>query len=61
MASATIIWSRKDRKVVPTPDAIFTGSNQSNDADAAIRRIVGKAGDTKDKQGQVFDKITVTI
>jgi hypothetical protein len=61
VASATVLWAVKARKIVPTPDTIFTGSTQSADADAMIRRIVAKGGNPKDKESETITKVTVTI
>jgi hypothetical protein len=58
MATVYTIWSRKEKRQVPGP---FTTYPTSADADAAVRRMIGKAGNTKDKQTEVFDVESHTV
>jgi len=52
MGSVFVIWSRKEKCLVPDPYATFPTSQAANDH---AKRIVKVAGDTKDKQNQTYD------
>ena len=58
MAIVFIIWSRKEKCIVPDPYANFPSSQAATEH---IRRLVSKAGDQKDQQAKTYDVISVTV
>lgn len=58
MATVYTIWSRTDRKQVPSPDTYYQSSQAASDA---LRRMVGKGGNAKDKQNQTYDIESHTV